>query len=172
MSTPCLYKFGTYFTKECILHIGSSDVTWKNTSIIAELIWSCGCGPMRTWVTWTLKEWGTNTEVLLSCDIIIKVVVKWSLPKTKRFYLYKNLNLCWEKWKGEWGSGFKKWIFKHANISSSRTDCQFSPDDKMVLTGISIKKNEGVGKLMFFDRETFDVVTEMECSNSVSVISP
>ncbi|XP_013385487.1 WD repeat-containing protein 70-like [Lingula anatina] len=46
------------------------------------------------------------------------------------------------------------------------TDCIFSPDDKMVVTGISLNKNETTGKLIFFERETLQRVTEMEISNS------
>ncbi|XP_076075881.1 WD repeat-containing protein 70-like [Mytilus galloprovincialis] len=44
------------------------------------------------------------------------------------------------------------------------TDCIFSPDDRMVVTGLSIKK--GKGKLLFMDRQTLDTVTEIEISDS------
>ena len=50
----------------------------------------------------------------------------------------------------------------------TRTDCCFSPDDKLVLTGTSVKKNEGNGKLVFFDRATFQKVYEVEVTNAVS----
>ncbi|CAL8405812.1 unnamed protein product, partial [Arctogadus glacialis] len=46
------------------------------------------------------------------------------------------------------------------------TDCCFSPDDKLVLTGTSVKKNEGNGKLVFFDRATFQKVYEVEVTNA------
>lgn len=48
----------------------------------------------------------------------------------------------------------------------SVTDCLFSPDDKMVLTGISVRKGQGKGKLLFMDRQTLDTVTEMEISDA------
>ena len=57
--------------------------------------------------------------------------------------------------------------------SSFRTDCHFSPSDKMVISGISVgKKGSGTGQLMFFDRETLKPVTHIEVSESVSIIIP
>lgn len=49
-----------------------------------------------------------------------------------------------------------------------RTDCCFSPDDKLLVTGTSVKKDEGNGKLVFFDRASFQRVYEIEVTNSVS----
>ncbi|KAK6179715.1 hypothetical protein SNE40_012016 [Patella caerulea] len=46
------------------------------------------------------------------------------------------------------------------------TDCLFSPDDKMVVTGISVKKQEGQGQLIFFERETLSIVNAMDISDS------
>ncbi|CAL8321796.1 unnamed protein product [Lota lota] len=46
------------------------------------------------------------------------------------------------------------------------TDCCFSPDDKLVVTGTSVKKNEGNGKLVFFDRASFQKVYEVEVTNA------
>lgn len=50
-----------------------------------------------------------------------------------------------------------------------RTDCCFSPDDRLVLTGTSVKKEEGNGKLVFFDRTSFQRVHEVEVTNAVSL---
>lgn len=52
-----------------------------------------------------------------------------------------------------------------------RTDCCFSPDDKLLLTGTSVKKEEGNGKLVFFDRASFQRVYEVEVTNAVSSAS-
>ena len=49
----------------------------------------------------------------------------------------------------------------------NRTDCTFSPDDKLVVTGISVRKDEGKGKILFMDRETLDTVYQIEGSSSV-----
>lgn len=49
-----------------------------------------------------------------------------------------------------------------------RTDCCFSPDDKLLITGTSVKKDEGNGKLAFFDRMSFEKVHEIEVTNAVS----
>lgn len=49
-----------------------------------------------------------------------------------------------------------------------RTDCCFSPDDKLLVSGTSVKKNEGNGKLVFFDRASFQRVYEIEVTNAVS----
>ena len=38
----------------------------------------------------------------------------------------------------------------------------------MVVTGLSVKKGQGKGKLLFMDRQTLDTVTEMEISDTVS----
>uniref|UniRef100_A0A6Q2ZPK5 WD repeat-containing protein 70 n=1 Tax=Esox lucius TaxID=8010 RepID=A0A6Q2ZPK5_ESOLU len=46
------------------------------------------------------------------------------------------------------------------------TDCCFSPDDKLLVTGTSVKKDQGNGKLVFFDRATFQKVYEIEVTNA------
>ncbi|KAM9841559.1 WD repeat-containing protein 70 isoform 2-T2 [Aulostomus maculatus] len=46
------------------------------------------------------------------------------------------------------------------------TDCCFSPDDQLLVTGTSVKKDEGNGKLVFFDRASFQRVYEIEVTNS------
>ncbi|XP_042365894.1 WD repeat-containing protein 70 [Plectropomus leopardus] len=46
------------------------------------------------------------------------------------------------------------------------TDCCFSPDDKLLVTGTSVKKEEGNGKLVFFDRASFQRVYEIEVTNA------
>ncbi|KAK3591263.1 hypothetical protein CHS0354_010628 [Potamilus streckersoni] len=46
------------------------------------------------------------------------------------------------------------------------TDLLFSPDDKMVVTGLSVKKSEGQGKLLFMDRQNLSVLTEMVVSDT------
>lgn len=48
-----------------------------------------------------------------------------------------------------------------------RTDCCFSPDDKLLLTGTSVRKDEGNGKLMFFERQSLQKVYEIEVANTV-----
>lgn len=50
------------------------------------------------------------------------------------------------------------------------TDCIFSPNDKMVVTGTSVKKGEGRGKLMFYNRDTFVKDYEMDVSTEASII--
>uniref|UniRef100_A0A3B4DAY6 WD repeat-containing protein 70 n=1 Tax=Pygocentrus nattereri TaxID=42514 RepID=A0A3B4DAY6_PYGNA len=47
--------------------------------------------------------------------------------------------------------------------------CCFSPDDKLLVTGTSVKREEGNGKLVFFDRESFRKVYEIEVA-SASVV--
>lgn len=46
------------------------------------------------------------------------------------------------------------------------TDCLFSPDDQLIVTGVSVKKNEGKGKLLFLDRESLDIMTQLEVSDT------
>ncbi|RXN18006.1 WD repeat-containing 70 [Labeo rohita] len=46
------------------------------------------------------------------------------------------------------------------------TDCCFSPDDKLLLTGTSVKKDEGNGKLLFFERESLQKVYEIEVADT------
>ena len=41
------------------------------------------------------------------------------------------------------------------------TDCCFSPDDKMVLTGTSVRKGHGTGKIVFMDKTNLQKVHEM-----------
>ena len=55
------------------------------------------------------------------------------------------------------------------SVSFCSTDVLFSPDDRLVVTGVSVKKNLGKGKLLFMDRETLDTLTELEVSDTVGV---
>ncbi|GCC20656.1 hypothetical protein chiPu_0019221 [Chiloscyllium punctatum] len=48
------------------------------------------------------------------------------------------------------------------------TDCCFSPDDKLLVTGTSVKRGQENGKLLFFDRETFQKLYEIEVTDAVS----
>ena len=41
----------------------------------------------------------------------------------------------------------------------AQTECCFSPDDRLILTGTSMEKGDKAGKLIFFDKETFDKVS-------------
>ena len=50
----------------------------------------------------------------------------------------------------------------------SRTDCVFSPDDKLIVTGISLNRGDTEGKLVFLDRESLKTVYEIVVSDSVS----
>ena len=50
-----------------------------------------------------------------------------------------------------------------------RTDCIFSPDDRMVITGVSMDKGDDGGKVVFFERDTFNQVYEMPIMGAVSV---
>jgi len=46
--------------------------------------------------------------------------------------------------------------------ANCRTDCIFSPDDRLVITGTSVKKGDGVGKLVFLDRQTLKLSAELD----------
>lgn len=46
------------------------------------------------------------------------------------------------------------------------TDCNFSPDDSYVFTGLSLDKNDKVGKLLFLHKTTFDVAYELDVGDS------
>ena len=50
------------------------------------------------------------------------------------------------------------------------TKCVFSPDEKLILTGTSVKKGQGAGKLVFLDRENLDVVSDVPFDD-ISVVS-
>lgn len=53
---------------------------------------------------------------------------------------------------------------------SYRADCCFSPDDKILVTGTSVKKGGGNGKLIFFERETFQKVYEIDVTDAVCIL--
>ena len=49
------------------------------------------------------------------------------------------------------------------------TNCVFSPDEKLILTGTSVKKGQGSGKLVFLERNTLNVVEEVEFEDNCVV---
>eukprot|EP00111_Clytia_hemisphaerica_P020745 TCONS_00061184-protein len=52
----------------------------------------------------------------------------------------------------------------------STTMCSFSPDEKLLLTGTSTKK-EGEGSLLFLERDTFETVYQVKFGKGVSVVT-
>uniref|UniRef100_A0A3B3D0F7 WD repeat-containing protein 70 n=1 Tax=Oryzias melastigma TaxID=30732 RepID=A0A3B3D0F7_ORYME len=63
---------------------------------------------------------------------------------------------------------FRKPVNEASGLTNyfAMTDCCFSPDDKLLLTGTSVKREEGSGKLVFFDRLSFKRVYEIEVTNA------
>ncbi|KAB7494275.1 Gastrulation defective protein 1-like protein [Armadillidium nasatum] len=63
---------------------------------------------------------------------------------------------------------YKAPVHAHSNLFSkfSGTDCLFSPNDRLVVTGTSMEKNSKGGTLKFYDRNSFDLVKEIELENS------
>lgn len=67
---------------------------------------------------------------------------------------------------------FKKPVVVAENLPNvfPMTDVAFSPDDKLVITGLSVRKGEGAGKLLFMDRQTLKTMSELEVSEDSSVV--
>ena len=62
----------------------------------------------------------------------------------------------------------KKPVFEATGLDSlfPQTDCLFSPNDKMIVTGTAVKKGEGKSKLVMYDRATFQLVKEVPVADS------
>ena len=52
----------------------------------------------------------------------------------------------------------------------STTTCSFSPDEKLIMTGTSTKK-DGEGKLVFLERDTLNIAYQIKFGTGVSVVS-
>ncbi len=63
---------------------------------------------------------------------------------------------------------FKKSVCEAGNLFSrfETTDCCFSPDDRMVITGTSMDRGEKSGKLVFLDKTNLERVLEFEVGES------
>jgi len=63
---------------------------------------------------------------------------------------------------------FKRYVNSASGLFSrfAQTECGFSPDDQMILTGTSMDRGDTCGKLIFFDKNTFNKAFEMEIGNS------
>ncbi|XP_078487808.1 WD repeat-containing protein 70 [Ciona intestinalis] len=51
------------------------------------------------------------------------------------------------------------------------TDCTFSPNEKLLMTGTSVKRDAGRGKIVFMDRTDLEIVNEIEVSDSSAIRS-
>ncbi|KAJ3285866.1 hypothetical protein HDU79_006976 [Rhizoclosmatium sp. JEL0117] len=62
---------------------------------------------------------------------------------------------------------FKKPVSTVTNLPSfyEESNAIFSPNNKFVVTGVSVKKDEGVGKLVFFDKNDLSVVKNVDVGN-------
>ncbi|KRT86730.1 WD40 domain-containing protein, partial [Oryctes borbonicus] len=47
------------------------------------------------------------------------------------------------------------------------TDCLFSPNDKIVITATSVKKDEDCGHLLFYDTATFELIRKLDLESHV-----
>ncbi|XP_013193892.2 gastrulation defective protein 1 homolog [Amyelois transitella] len=63
---------------------------------------------------------------------------------------------------------FKKPLNVFGNLFSryEQTDCGFSPDDTMVFTGESLQRGQDVGRLLFYNTKTFELVTCIDVTKS------
>ncbi|XP_012874132.1 PREDICTED: WD repeat-containing protein 70 isoform X2 [Dipodomys ordii] len=63
---------------------------------------------------------------------------------------------------------FNKPLFSSSNLPTMfpMTDCCFSPDDKLIVTGTSVQRGCGSGKLVFFERRTFQRVYEIDITDA------
>ncbi|XP_066584432.1 gastrulation defective protein 1 homolog [Prorops nasuta] len=63
---------------------------------------------------------------------------------------------------------FRSPIFQATNLFSryDTTDCMFSPDDSIVVTGESLSKGQEAGRVLFYDTNTFDLVKQISVTNS------
>ncbi|CAH3019429.1 unnamed protein product [Porites evermanni] len=67
---------------------------------------------------------------------------------------------------------FKRFLNVAMNLPNfyPQTSCLFSPDDKMVVTGTSVKKGQGCGSLVFMERDSLRKLYEFDVIES-SVVS-
>ncbi|XP_060046949.1 WD repeat-containing protein 70 [Erinaceus europaeus] len=63
---------------------------------------------------------------------------------------------------------FNKPLFSASDLPSlfPMTDCCFSPDDQLLVTGTSVQRGRGSGKLVFFERRTFQRVYEIDVTDA------
>ncbi|KAG7199462.1 hypothetical protein KM043_014088 [Ampulex compressa] len=63
---------------------------------------------------------------------------------------------------------FRSSVFEAKNLYSryDTTDCMFSPDDSIVITGESLTKGQTTGRVLFYDTKTFDLVNKIDVTNS------
>lgn len=63
---------------------------------------------------------------------------------------------------------FKAPVFEAKNLYSryDTTDCMFNPDDSVLITGESLSKGQTTGRLLFYDTKTFDLINEINVTNS------
>jgi len=63
---------------------------------------------------------------------------------------------------------FKSPVFEAKGLYSryDTTDCMFSPDDSMIVTGESLNKGITTGRILFYDSKTFELVREIPVTNS------
>lgn len=53
----------------------------------------------------------------------------------------------------------------------NRTDCLFSPDDRLIVTGTSVTKTgKDFGQLVFFDRQTMARVAELDVAEHTVIV--
>ncbi|XP_015602153.1 gastrulation defective protein 1 homolog [Cephus cinctus] len=63
---------------------------------------------------------------------------------------------------------FKSPLFVASDLFSryDTTDCMFSPDDSMIITGESLRKAQTNGRVLFYNTKTFEMVHEILVTNS------
>ena len=57
-------------------------------------------------------------------------------------------------------------VFEGLFSRYATTDCIFSPNDSMILTGVSLQRGESSGRLLFFNSKTFELENEITVTDS------
>ncbi|XP_063900678.1 WD repeat-containing protein 70-like [Zophobas morio] len=60
-------------------------------------------------------------------------------------------------------------VFNDLENAFTNTDCLFSPDDKVVVTGTSVRKGKGNGRIVFYDKLTFENICELKVKETSAV---
>lgn len=63
---------------------------------------------------------------------------------------------------------FKTPVFEAKDIYSryDTTDCMFNPDDSILITGESLRKDQSTGRILFYDTKTFELINRINVTNS------
>lgn len=127
-------------------------------------VFACGCGDGSLQI-WDLRKSSISPSLMMRKAHESVEITGINYSHVGNHLVSRSFDSTLKMWDLR---NFKKCLFEVNDLYSryDTTDCIFSPDDKLVVTCTSLKKEENFGKILFYETDNFNLRKEIEVFKS------